>query len=109
MGQPAWGALPWSAATRQQQGLKAEAKILKDRGARQHPRSGAGSIKEDGSDDHNLYEIKNTRKKSFSLKALDLRTSFKRAVQQGKRSVWIIDFDDESFVAEVRLVPKGRK
>lgn len=108
MGEPAWGALPWSAKTRQQEGLKAEAKILKERGARQHPRSGAGSIKEDGSDDLNLYEVKNTKKKSFSLKALDLRASFNRACRQGKRSVWLIDFDDENYVAEIRLVPKGK-
>lgn len=100
-----WGGLP---KTRQVQGRVVEKKILEDRGARVHPMSGAGSIKEDGSDEHCLYEVKLTRK-SFSLKGSDLLKTLVRAVRQGKMGVWLIYFSDHDLTAEIRLVRGGRE
>ena len=85
-----------------------ERRVLTQRGARVHPNSGAGSIKEDGSDDDLLYEVKDCRK-SFTLKAADLETTFIRAVRQGKMGCWLIYFSDRDITAEVRLLPGGRE
>ncbi len=100
-----WGARP---KTRQVEGRDVEAKLLKERGARVHPMSGAGSIKEDGSDDHNLYEVK-LANKSFTLKSKDLVKTLVRAIRQGKQGVWLIHFDDDDLTAEIRLCPGGRE
>lgn len=98
-----WGARP---KTRQVQGRDVEAKLLADRGARVHPMSGAGSIKEDGSDAHNLYEVK-LANKSFSLSAKDLKKTLVRAIRQGKQGVWLVYFSDADITAEIRLCPGG--
>lgn len=107
--------LPWSPPTRQQDGAKTEKRLLKQEGARVHPRSGAGRIKEDGSKGQGnfdpedvLYEVKDCRK-SYTLKATDLRQSFVRAVQQGRTSVWLVYFDDCNFTAKIELVPGGQE
>lgn len=75
-----------------------------------HPNSGAGKIKDDGSDDHNLYEVKLCRK-SFRLDVKDLKALVVRAVRQNKNGVMLIVFDDgdTDLTAEVRLVPGGRE
>lgn len=73
-----------------------------------HPNSGAGSIKEDGHDEAHLYEVKDCRKQ-FPLKASELRTSFVRAVRQGKTSVWLVYFDGAGFTARIELVPGGKE
>ena len=93
--------LPYKPKTRQVQGRVTEKKILRDRGARQHPNSGAGRIKEDGSDEDYLYEIKDANK-GFLMIGRDLLTSWGRAVRQGKEAVWIITFAN-GIEAEVRL------
>jgi hypothetical protein len=98
----------WQKPSRQVQGRITERKLLQDIGARVHPNSGAGHIKEDGSDEEHLYEVKDCRK-SFTLKASDLRQSFVRAVRQQKTSVWMIHFSDAGFTAEVRLIPGGKE
>lgn len=63
--------------------------------------SGAGSIKYDGSDEHNIYEIKTTGKGSFILKAKDLQDSFKYANKQDKTMVWVIEFLEHDLVVYV--------
>lgn len=83
--------LPYKPKTRQEQGRATERTVLRKMGARQHPMSGAGRIKEDGSTDESLIEVKDANK-SFSLSAADLLQSFKRATQQGKTAVWVIRF-----------------
>lgn len=100
-----WGALPRS---RQEQGRVTEARLLKQRGARVHPNSGAGHIKEDGSDEHLLYEVKDARK-TFTLNAKDLKTTFTRALRQGKMGVWLVYFSDQDVTVEIRLIPGGRE
>lgn len=106
--------MPWAAKTRQDDGRDTEKRLLKERGAKRHPMSGAGSIKDDGSThtvgaellEDEVFEIKDCVK-SFRLSAKDLRKSFVNAVRQGKTSVWLIYFTDQNFTAEVRLVPGG--
>lgn len=83
--------LPYKPKTRQVQGRDTERTVLRRLGARQHPMSGAGSIKEDGSTDDELFEIKDANK-SFTLAGAELLQSFKRAMQQEKEAVWIIRF-----------------
>src|SRR5690242_8178480 len=93
--------IPWTAPTRQEEGRATEKRELRKRGARQHPRSGAGTIKEDGSTQECLYEIKDARK-AFQLNAKDLQTSRRRAIQQDKQAVWIITFAN-GITAEVYI------
>jgi hypothetical protein len=93
--------LPYGVDTPQVTGRKVEKQILRDRGARQHPMSGAGRIKEDGHDEDNLYEIKNANR-SFALNSEDLRQSWKRAAQQGRDAVWIVQFAN-GITAEMTL------
>lgn len=93
--------LPYKPKTRQQDGASTEKRLLKERGARQHPRSGAGRIKEDGSDEKYLYEVKDANL-TFALKSADLMQSWKRAIVQGKDAVWIIKFGN-GIEAEVHL------
>lgn len=93
--------LPYVNDTPQVKGRKVERKVLRDLGARQHPMSGAGRIKEDGHDDDHLYEVKDANR-VFTLNSKDLRTSWNRAVQQDKDAVWIIKFAN-GMNAEVRL------
>jgi hypothetical protein len=95
--------MPWKRRTRQQEGRVTEKSILKERGALIHPNSGAGSIKEDGHDEDNLYEVKDTASKSFTLKMAELFRSYVRACRQGKTAVWIIYFSKYDIVAEVKV------
>lgn len=94
--------LPWSKATPQVQGRLTERRILKARGARVHPNSGAGRIKEDGSDQEAVYEVKETQN-SYRLVAKELRQTRRRAARQGKQSIWIIKFP--GFIVECRILP----
>lgn len=81
---------------------------MKARGARVHPNSGAGNIKDDGSDEHIVYEVKDARK-NYTLKVAELVTLYKRAVRQGKMGVFLIYFSDCDMTAEIRLTPGGRE
>lgn len=81
----------WSPDTRQVQGRTTERKVLKARGAKVHPNSGAGRIKDDGHDDEAIYEVKDAQK-SHTIKAVEIRGLRKRAAEQGKQGVYIIKF-----------------
>ena len=83
--------LPYKPHSRQVQGRRTEKRVIKDLGARLHPNSGSGRIKEDGSDADNLYEVKDAGK-THTLSSKPLETSWLRALRQGKQSVWIIKF-----------------
>lgn len=91
----------WSRPTRQVQGRITERKILKDRGAKVHPNSGAGKIKDDGHDEDYLYEVKDANK-THSISALEIRNLRKRAAQQGKQAVYIIKFPGFTMECFVR-------
>lgn len=83
--------MPWSARSRQKEGEQTEQQIAKRRGARAHPRSGAGSVKDDASDDDTQYEIKDANK-SYTLQAAEVLTLWQRAVKRGKDAKFVIYF-----------------
>ena len=99
----------WSVPSRQQQGRDTERALLRKRGMQQHPMSGAGSIKYDGSDRETIAEVKDANQ-SFTLKGKELGESYRHAVREGKEAVWLIKFADgllpRGHVAEVRIVPE---
>lgn len=98
--------LPWQPATRQQQGGKTEQQIAKKRGARIHPRSGAGSIKDDASTDHEQIEIKDANK-VYQLKGSELNTLLKRATQRNKDATFIVYFTEADLTATI-AVTRGK-
>ena len=79
-----------------------ERQVLRQVGARQHPRSGAGSIKDDGSDDETVYEIKSA-KKAHTLRGDYLNRLYERATKQGKEAVMIVVFTDAGIRATITL------
>jgi protein RecA len=98
----------WRLPSRQQQGRVTEKQLLKKRGARVHPMSGAGRIKDDGSDDAYLFEIKDAVK-SHTLNADDLWALFVRAVRQDREALYLVQFKRHDFVAEIRIIPGGSR
>ena len=94
--------LPWKVRSRSQQGLQTEEQIVKKRGGRVHPRSGAGSIKDDGSTEETVFEVKDAVK-THTIKSTDLNTLFRRAVQQGKDAEYIVYFgaDDLTLTGKI--------
>lgn len=97
----------WKIPSRSIQGRITEKKVLKRRGAKVHPNSGAGRIKDDGSDQERLYEVKDAVK-THTLKAEDLRSLRVRAAKQGKAAVYIVKFP--GFELECTIFPeRGRE
>tara|TARA_Y100000310_G_scaffold80965_1_gene77595 strand:+ start:75 stop:374 length:300 start_codon:yes stop_codon:yes gene_type:complete len=77
--------------TPQQEGMAQEKKAAKSQGLRLHPRSGAGIIKHDMSDDDILLEHK-WAGKTITVKAEDLLGLYNRAAMQSKDAVFQITF-----------------
>ena len=98
--------LPWKPTTRQEVGRQEEVRILKLRGARPHPGSGSGNIKEDGSDEATLYQVK-TVGRSISLTAKDIQTLWLNAIHTGKEARVVIYFDQLDLTLE-GVVRPGR-
>lgn len=92
--------------TPQVMGRVKEKQMAKERGARLHPNSGAGRIKDDASSDTTQYEFKNVSK-THTLKGSDLLALFKRAIRQGKEAEYVIYFENEDLTATVTL-QRGR-
>jgi hypothetical protein len=63
--------------------------------------SGAGRIKQDGSDDTTTYEVKDALKQ-FVLKEKEVRDAFVNAARNGKASVWLIVFPEFEVELHVR-------
>jgi len=100
--------LPWRARTPQDKGREAEKRLVKQRGGRVHPRSGAGRIKNDGSTREADFEVKHTARSSFTLKGEELKKSWVQAVRSGKEQMmWVIEFEKHGIVAEIIVKPKG--
>lgn len=93
--------------SRQVLGRVAEKKMARDRGARLHPMSGAGRIKDDASNDETVFEFKNVLH-SHSLKGKDLLALFIRAIRQQKVPVYVVYFEDSDITAEIHI-KKGKK
>jgi len=98
--------LPWSPRTRQKMGEKTEQQIVKKRGGRVHPRSGAGSIKDDGSSDFEVMEIKDANK-SYTLNGKELEGLYRRATRQNKDASFIIYFTGADLTATINIT-KGK-
>lgn len=94
--------MPWSVRSRQKEGDRTEQHVVKKRGGRVHPRSGAGSIKDDGSSETEVMEIKDAMI-SHTLKGKDLFTLFKRAAMQGKDAVYVVYFTAFDLTATIKL------
>lgn len=67
-----------------------------------HPRSGAGRIKDDGSSDTEVMEIKDVSK-SHTLTGAALDILLRRAVRQGKEAVYIVNFRDAKVEATITI------
>lgn len=93
--------------TPQEKGRKAEVKMARDRGARPHPMSGAGRVKDDASNEEHVYEFKNVAR-SHTLKGRDLLGLFKRSIQQGREARYVIYFEQEDVTATMTIT-RGRK
>ena len=85
--------LGWGATSPQQAGRDSEAKTLKALGARQHPNSGAGRIKYDGSTDAEIIELKESAR-SYQLRASYIEDLYRYAARQGKDATLIVRFPD---------------
>lgn len=91
--------LPWDASDSPQvRGKKAEKPMAKKMGARVHPASGAGSIKQDMSTDDAIVEMK-TAERSYTLNAKYLEGVYTNAVRQGKDAVLLIVFPNVTVTA----------
>lgn len=97
--------MPWQPRTRQVEGRLSEARLAKKLGARLHPMSGAGRIKDDMSTDDHIIEAKDANL-SYTLKSSDLDGLFRRAVQQGKEPLFIVTFKN-NIIAEIHLRKEG--
>ena len=94
--------LPYQKHTPQVMGRKVEPGMARKLGARLHPNSGAGKIKDDASNEDTVYEFKNANR-SFTLNGSDLSATHARAVRQGKEGVWVITFAN-GITAEIHLI-----
>ena len=92
--------------SRQQIGRDVEKKLAKDRGARLHPMSGAGSIKDDASNDRYQYEFKNALK-SHTLVGKALLDLWRRAVAEAKDARYVIYFEEANVTATI-IIERGR-
>lgn len=99
--------MPWAPRSRSKEGEQTERQIAKKRGARAHPRSGAGKIKDDASNATHQYEVKDANL-SHTIKASDLLALWKRAVRQGKEAEYVIYFKSVDLTATLRLT-KGKQ
>lgn len=86
--------------TRQRIGQEAEKSMARARGARIHPMSGAGRIKDDASNEEKLYEFKNVSR-THTLKGRDLLALFKRSIQQSKEAEYVVYFEEEDLTATI--------
>lgn len=101
--------MPWRTPTRQEVGLQEEAIILKLHGARQHPGSGSGQIKEDGSTDEEIIQIK-TVNSTVVLKGIDIQQLWLAASRTNKRARLIVFFDSLGLRLEGEVLPgRGKK
>lgn len=82
--------------------MQTEKQIIKKKGGRVHPRSGAGPVKDDGSTEDEVFEVKDANL-SHTLKAKDLEALFRRAARQGKDAKYIVYFGSVGLTAEINI------
>lgn len=95
--------MPWQVPSPQQNGRQAERQMAKDRGARLHPMSGAGSEKNDFSTEDAVFEVKNVQK-THTIKGKDLENLFVNAAKQNKEAVYLVHFEDADITMEGKVI-----
>lgn len=95
---------PWDNKknTRQVEGRKSEVRQAKKYKVRIHPNSGAGHIKDDASNENEIYEFKDVAK-THQLSGSALDGLFRRAVRQGKTAKYVILFQEAGIEAVIDL------
>lgn len=88
--------------TPQVQGRETEVRMARDRGARVHPNSGSGRIKDDASTEEVQYEFKEAQR-SHTLHGAALLALFRRAVRMGKQAEYVIYFKQQNLTATITL------
>jgi hypothetical protein len=83
--------LPWQPDTRQQQGRKTERRLVTEEGGVFHPSSGSGHVKQDGHNDHCLFEIKDAAI-THRIDSQELMALYQRGVRQGLIPTYIVRF-----------------
>lgn len=94
--------MPWQVDTPQVNGRKEEKAMARKRGARLHAMSGAGSEKNDFSNEDTVYEAKNVAK-THTIKGEDLLKLFIGASQQGKDAIYLVRFEGVGITLEGRV------
>jgi hypothetical protein len=92
--------------TPQVRGRKAEKAMGQTFGARMHPMSGAGSIKDDASNDVAVYEFKNVQK-THTINGSALKGLWRRAIKQDKTPMYVIYFEDDDLTV-ICSITKGK-
>ena len=98
--------MPWTPRTRSKMGESTEKQIVKKKGGRVHPRSGAGKIKDDGSTDTLQIEVKDAMR-THSIKGSDLLALFRRATRLGKQAEYVVYFTEADLTLTGRIT-KGK-
>lgn len=99
--------LPWQKRSRSLQGRQTEKQIAKSRGARLHPNSGAGKIKDDASSEDVIYEVKDANK-SHTVKSVELDNLLRRAIGQGKEAQYVVYFREHDLTMTC-IIERGKK
>lgn len=94
--------MPWMPRTPQEHGARVERSVVRREGLREHPRSGAGRVKLDGSDNERMVEIKSANQ-CITLHGAKLRQDAVRAMRQGKELQWLIQFGEARCEVEVTV------
>ena len=84
---------PWDSKTPQVRGRERERELAKELGARLHPMSGAGRVKNDMSTDDVSIESKSAMR-SYSLSGDYLAQVWLQAISAGKEAAMVIEFDN---------------
>lgn len=99
--------LPYDKPTPQVAGRAAEKRMAKERGAKQHPNSGAGRIKRDASSDGWLHEFKQANR-THTLDSRDLDDLHTVAIKQDRDACYTVEFAN-GIVAECLIYRKERR
>ena len=76
--------------------------MAKSYGARLHPNSGAGNIKEDASTATEVLSFKTTDGKGWRITAEEMLLLLKRAQRMEKEPLYVLDFIEHGLRVEIR-------
>ena len=76
--------------------------MAKSYGARPHPNSGAGTIKEDASSATEVLSFKTTGAKGHRITVEEMLLLLKRAQRMDKEPLYVLDFIEHGLRVEIR-------